>query len=144
MTTPKETTVAEELANQQCAATTNEPTNQNQVQTKRGTLTALKQQAKETKRKRNQNKKKLKKLEQITEEIESDSEDETPIQTKPNEGERHEEKPDKIEEENNAEKEETDPEQTPKRRGQRSRNKPNYYGQNVMVIQLSPARNKKM
>ena len=62
VTTPKETTVSEELANQQCAATTNEPINQSQEQTKRGTnaLTALKQKAKDTKRKRNQNKKKLK------------------------------------------------------------------------------------
>ena len=92
MTTPKRITETGELANQQCAATINELTNQSQVQTKRGTnaLTAFKQKAKETKRKRNQNKKKLKKLEQITEEIESDLEDETPIQTEPKEVERHE------------------------------------------------------
>ena len=45
-----------------------------------------------------------------------------------------------AEKEDNAEKEEINPEQTPKRRGNRSRNKPNYYGQNVMVTQLSPAR----
>ena len=144
VTTPEERTIPEEVANQQCAATTNEPTNQSRVKTKRGTsaLKALKQKAKETKRKRNQNKKKFKKLEQIVEETESDSDDETLIQTEQNEGERQEEKPDKAKEENNAEKEESEQEQktTPKRRKQRSRNKPNYYGQNVMVTQLSPAR----
>ena len=44
VTTSKETTVLEELANQQYAATTNESTNQSQVQMKRRTnaLTALK------------------------------------------------------------------------------------------------------
>ena len=55
VTTPKETTVPEELANYQYAATTNESTNQSQVQIKRGTnaLTALKQKSKRNKTKAN-------------------------------------------------------------------------------------------
>ena len=59
LTTPEEMTIPEELANQQCTATTtNELTNQSQEKAKRGTsaLKALKQKAKKTEAKPKQEK----------------------------------------------------------------------------------------
>ena len=78
----------------------------------------------------------------MVKEVEYDSDEEATTQTEQKEGEKQEEKPEKAEEKIKEEKEGSDkePKTTPKRRGQRSRNKPNYYGQDVMVTQLSPAR----
>ena len=77
----------------------------------------------------------------MVKEVEYESDEEATTQTEQKEGERQEEKPEKAEKiKEEKEGSDKEPKTTPKRRGQRSRNKPNYYGQDVMVTQLSPAR----